>query len=112
MRGNAGELLVLVNDDLTGTVAAEMTRPGRAARSGQTRAVKVDLTGQEEELERLRAELARVTAERDQLRAEELETRERIGRAEERVAGRDALLEELRRQLDWCHKPWWRKLWP
>jgi hypothetical protein len=109
MRGNAGELLILVNDDLTGTVTAEMTRPGRAARGGQTRVGKADLTGQEEEFERLRAALAKVEAERDQLRGDLLEARERIGRAEERVAGKDALLEELRRQNDWLRLPWWRR---
>jgi hypothetical protein len=109
MRGNAGELLILVNDDLTGTVTADLTRPGRGAKGGQTGTVKAAPTGQEEELARLRAALAKVEAERDQLRGDLLEARERIGRAEERVAGKDALLEELRRQNDWLRLPWWRR---
>jgi hypothetical protein len=60
-------------------------------------------TGQDQELERLHAELAKAQTEL-------LEARERAARAEERIAGRDALLEELRRQNDWLRRPWWRKL--
>ena len=93
MRGNAGELLVLVTSDLTGAATVGRARPERSP----TRSVAAGQADREE-VERLRAELAKVTAEL-------LDARERAARAEERLAGRDALVEELRRQLDRDRQP-------
>jgi hypothetical protein len=106
MRGNAGELLVLVTPDLTGTV-----RPGRSDQGGRTRAVRGGQT--EQEMAALRAEL--------------MTARERAAKAEgELTAGQRTeavlreLVDELRAQLSrergrrrvaeaQLALPWWRR---
>jgi hypothetical protein len=92
MRGNSGELLVLVTADLTGVAAARSDQGGqtgvvkhgrtRAARGGQT---EPDRT---EEITALKVALAR---------------------AEGELAATNRLVDELKRELEWHKRPWWRR---
>jgi hypothetical protein len=113
MRGNSGELLVLVTADLTGVATARPDQGGQTGvvKRGQTRAVKGGQT--EQELASLRAEL--------------MAARDRAARAEGELAAgqrteaalRD-LIDELRAQVTRergrrreaearLPRPWWKR---
>jgi hypothetical protein len=56
------------------------------------------------------AVFTQVNAETEQLRAAVLALTERAGKAEGELAATNRLVEELRRELERCRRPWWLKL--
>jgi hypothetical protein len=106
MRGNAGQLMVLVTPGLEGQATVDLAQPSLAHGPAQeARPTQPDL-----------AQVARLEAAEADLRAELLDARVAQARAEgentalrERVADLKEQLEHERQQLERARQPFWRR---
>jgi hypothetical protein len=98
MRGNAGQLLVLLAPGLEGQATVGLAQPSLAqeARPAEPSPAHPAQPSLAHEVADLRDEL--------------MEARERAARAEGELAATNRLVDQLRQELERCRRPWWLKL--